>query len=92
MNINPNRSVIADVYAALKSILNVLSRPIWTDPSTGRINVAGVTTVTTVTTVADLTRLSTLGAASTVAQSALYVQLYGQERLNWANCVRARIT
>ncbi|MCX6791057.1 MAG: hypothetical protein NTV62_02585 [Candidatus Gribaldobacteria bacterium] len=53
---------------------------------------ATIDTVTTVTTAADVTRLNNLGSASTNQQSALYVQLYGQERLNWANSIRNRIT
>jgi hypothetical protein len=86
---------ITDIYAALKSILNVLSRPIWTDPTTGKVNINTIGTLSTLsalTTAADVTRVNNVGSATTNQQSTLYVQLYGQERLNWANCVRARIT
>jgi len=83
----------SDMY--LKAILNALLRPIWIDPTTGRLNIntaTSVTTVSTVTTAADVTRINTVGATAATAQSTLYVQLYGQERLNWARSVRALIT
>lgn len=95
---NPFPNLIADVYAALKTIINYIARPIWTDPTTGRVNINNmtslttVTTVTTVTTAADVGRLNNLGATASTQQSALYVLLYGTERTNWALNVRGRIS
>jgi hypothetical protein len=41
----PSNPSISDVYLALKSIINILSRPTWLDPTTGRLNINTVTTV-----------------------------------------------
>ena len=44
------------------------------------------------TAIADITRMNNIGNSVATQQSALYVQLYGQERMNWSQCVRNRIT
>ena len=84
-----SRTTIGDVYLALKSILNVIARPIWVDSSS---NIKGVTTVTTVTTVAEVMRVNSFGSATTNQQSTLYLSAYSWERTNWANNVRRCIT
>jgi hypothetical protein len=86
---------LSDIYLALKQILNALVRPIWIDPTTGRVNINSITTLPTlanVTTLADTTRLNNVGATAATQQSALYVMLYGLERCNWAQNVRSRIS
>lgn len=95
--------MVSDIYLALKSLLNVISRPLWVDSASSRANVnirntAGtadtlttVTTVTTVTTAADVTRLNNIGPSATIQASALYVQAYDISRSNWQANVRLRI-
>lgn len=75
------KTLVTDIYLALKSILNVMNRPCFIDPSTKRVlATAAVTgtlsTVTTVTTVANLTNINNLPF----------------QRYSWALLVRRNIT
>jgi hypothetical protein len=94
------KTTLSDVAVSLKAILNALVRPMWIDPTSGRLNINNVTLVTTVstvsavtavTTVGDLTRLNFIGPTAATQQSSLYTQLYGQDRLMWNNCVRQKV-
>ena len=87
---------ISDVYVALKSILNVLSRPLWVNTS-GQAQVAVVAgTLPTVTTVGTVTTCGTVTTVTSVAQfsgmSTYYNQIVPHERTNWASAVRSRIS
>ena len=89
---------LLDVYLALKTIINLLERPIWTYPVTGALRTilqtsAGVVdTLSAVTTVTDVTRLNNFGATSGTAQNALYTLVFSTEKINWALNIRAKIT
>ena len=86
----PVESTLDDVYAALKLIANLLTRPIAQEQSTGRLRVAVEThagtlpAVTTVTTVTSLTQLAGFSAKDSLLASA--------DRASWALCLRNRIT
>lgn len=91
---SPQPATINDVYLALKLIANLLSRPIWLEPSTARLKttVEGgtlptVTTVTTVATVTAVTSITQLGGFD--AKQGL---LNSTDRNLWSNSVRRAIT
>lgn len=80
---------INDVHLALKQIINILSRPTWMDPTTGRVNINSITTLPTLGTVTTVTNSTNWGSP---AQNIYYTQLFSNEKINWAQNVRSRIS
>ena len=85
---------IADLYIAMKMMVNLMERNITIDPSTGKLRVllatdSAIGTVTTVSTVSSVTAMTTLNQlAGFDAKQSL---LYAQERSTWASVIRNRI-
>lgn len=75
---------LTDIYIALKNIFNCLVRPMWANPSTGKlvIDSGTVSTVSTVSTVTGMTNVGGFSAASLAFDSM---------RNNWAANVRRNI-
>jgi hypothetical protein len=91
---------IKDVFAALKQILNVLTRPLWMNETTGAIrqidniaagaitaSIAASQTLATVTTVSTVTTLTQIGGIAAY-DSLLIIPM----RQNWQLSVRNKIT
>lgn len=81
---------ISDIFAALKSIINLLNRPIWMNSTTGAIRLVDtVTTVTgaTVGTVSTVTSMTQIGGIAAY-DSMIIIPM----KNNWANSVRPRIS
>ena len=82
---------LVDLNIFLRSIWNLLSRPIFVEPGSGRIRAtieAGtLPTVTTVTTVSTVTSMTQFGGHPIKDTQLKHVQ-----DTAWALCVRARVT
>lgn len=85
---------IEDVYAALKVMINLLSRPMWVEPGTGRVRVSdevvathAVTLTGTTLTSGTLTTLTQLGGFPTKD-----TLLNHEKKIAWSLGVRNRIT
>lgn len=83
--------IMQDVYAALKYIINLLSRPLWVDPATSRVKTDTILisgTVTTCGTVTTITQLAGFAIQYDIKQSTMY----DLSRISWAQNIRARIS
>lgn len=85
---------LVDLNIFLRSIWNLLTRPIFVEPGSGRIRATieagtlpAVTTVTTVTTVSAVTSMTQFGG-----HPIKDTQLKHAQDSAWALCVRARVT
>lgn len=71
-----------DLAVALKNILNALTRPMWINPSTGKMIIDSGT----ISTVSTITNVPTIGNNDT---QSLIINVM---RTNWADNIRGRIT
>lgn len=94
----PQRDAAEDTKMLLTRMLNYLNAPMGYDKSLQRqrgtvvVESGTVTTVTTVTTVSTVTTCSTLTTLSNFDGYNARMQILDQNRVSWAQCVRARIT
>jgi len=75
---------VTDLYAALKSILNALLRPMWVDPTTSRVKADVTATQSGTWNVGTVTTLTNLGTANVTG---MYI-----DRTAWGQNIRPRIT
>lgn len=88
-------AMIEDICGFLRQIVNMLSRPVWINPSTGVLRTEGTSTVSiaatqtlnAVTTVATVTTMTQIGGIPAVDS-----MLYLPTRQLWATAIRTRIT
>ncbi len=80
---------LTDIFLALKAIFNAIVRPLWVDPTTGKINVNTVASITagTINTVSTVTSMTQM-AGFDLKQSLLT----SQDRNAWGATVRNRIS
>lgn len=83
-------TILKDIAVSVKALANYVARPVWLDPSTGRLNVNNITsltTLTTVTTVSTVTSMTNMNGYSTSQ-----TLLTSMERANWGANIRVNIT
>lgn len=82
--INPaTEDTQSDTVSLLRRILNILLAPLGYDKSQQRYRQTAILESGTVTTVTNLTNIGTYQGT---------MQIYGQNQVTWAQCVRSRIT
>ena len=75
-----NVDSFAEFPAPIYYLLSSIARPIWMDPTTGRLNINNITSLSS----ANVTQLSGFEPRQTL--------LYATERSNWSLNVRSRIS
>ena len=95
MEKNPNTSIF-DVFASLKTIINLLQRPLWVSRNTGNLRSEVVSgTITTVSTVTAVTSVNGFGATTSLNNFSGFpireTLMYPIQRSNYGLNVRMRI-
>lgn len=82
-SLHVNVDSFAEFPAPIYYLLSSIARPIWMDPTTGRLNINNVNTITSVSS-ANITQLGGFEPRQTL--------MYATERSNWSLNVRSRIS